>query len=118
MNESKLQHFAKNMFKIGTPECAIFSAIAAMVLALLILLVGFWNTMLVALLMLLGAFVGGVKDKKQWIKDKINLFFPAPHTVPYREDNEAIARAVREATGMRAKEAPQEDPEASDTPEE
>ena len=34
MSESKLQHFAKNMFKIGTPECAIFSAVLAMGLAL------------------------------------------------------------------------------------
>ena len=99
MSESKLQHFAKNMFKIGTPECAIFSAVVAMGLALLILLVGFWSTMLIALLVAIGAFIGGVKDKKQWLRDKINKLFPGPQAMPYREENEAIARAVREVTG-------------------
>ena len=99
MSESKLQHFAKNMFKIGTPECAIFSAVVAMGAALLILLVGFWSTVLIALLVAIGAFIGGVKDKKQWLRDKINKLFPGPQAMPYREENEAIARAVREVTG-------------------
>ena len=97
MSERRFRHFSENMLRIGTPECAVFCAVAAMALALLFLLVGFWRTVLIAVLMLLGAFIGGVKDKKQWISDRINKLFPTPK--PYREENEAIVRAVREATG-------------------
>lgn len=98
MSERKPKRFFDNALKIGTQECAIFSAVIAMVLAVLFLLAGFWKTMLVAILMLLGAFLGGVKDKKQWIKNLVNRVLPDHKIVPYREENPEIAKAVREAT--------------------
>ena len=116
MNESKPSGFFDNMCKIGTPECAIFSAVVAMVLALLFLTVGFWNTVLVALVMLIGAFLGGVKDKKQWLKNLINRLVPDKKMVPYREQNPEITRAVREATA--AEEKPENAPEEQDATEE
>ncbi len=106
MSENKQKSFFQNMCRIGTPECAIFSAVIAMVLALLFLTVGFWHTVLIAVLMLLGAFLGGVRDKKEWVKNQINRFFPARQMVPYREKNPEIAKAVRRATeAARAREA-------------
>ena len=98
MSDPERKNSFANIFTIGTPECAIFSAAAAMVLALLFLTVGFWNALLVALLMALGAFLGGVGDKRQWLKNVINRLFPARTVVPYREQNPEIARAVRKAT--------------------
>ena len=95
MSEKKNRQFLENLFKIGTPECAIFSALLAMVIALLFLLVGFWKTVLISLLMLAGAFIGGVRDKKQWFRDRINKLFPAPR--PYREENDALTKVVRDA---------------------
>ncbi len=89
--------FFDKAFQTGTPECAILCALFAMVLALLYLSLGFWKTVFVALLMVLGAFIGGVPHKKQWIKDLINRLFPARGAVPYREENPEIVRAVREA---------------------
>ena len=99
MNDSGKDSFFDRIGKIGTPECAIFAAVLAMALALLLLCTGFWNTVWVALITGAGAFIGGVKDKKQWLRDKINKLFPGPQAMPYREENEAIARAVREVTG-------------------
>ena len=109
MSERRIKHFSDNMLRIGTPECAVFCAAAAMVLALMFLLVGFWRTVLIAVLMAIGAFIGGVKNKKQWFADRINKIFPAPK--PYRENNEAIVRAVREATGSQLVAGEEEKPE-------
>ena len=98
MSEHQPKGSFKNIFKIGTPECAVFSGAAAMVLALLFLVLGFWRTVLVALVAAAGAILGGVTDKKEWLKKLINRLVPDRKQVPYRESNPAIVRAVREAT--------------------
>ena len=98
MSDPERKSRIANIFTIGTSECAIFFAVAAMVLALLLLTIGFWKALLVAVLMLAGAFIGGVEDKRQWLKNVINRLFPARTVVPYREQNPEIARAVRKAT--------------------
>lgn len=114
MSEKKPTGFFESVYRIGTPECAIFFAVIAMVLAILFLAFGFWNTVLVALIMLAGAFLGGVKDKKQWLKNLINRLVPDKKMVPYREQNPEILRAVRKATG--ASNADEEAPEAQEAP--
>lgn len=96
MNE-KWNAFTKNMFKVGTAECAIFFGVVAMVLALMFLIAGFWETLLIAALIAVGAFVGGVKDKKEWIRNLVNRMVPAKQAPAYREQNEEIAKAVHEA---------------------
>lgn len=96
MNE-KWSAYMKKALTIGTPECAVFFGVCAMVLALLFLLLGFWETLLVAVLALAGAFLGGVKDKKAFIRDAANKLFPPKQTIPYRERNEEIAKAVKES---------------------
>ena len=57
MNNERWKNFAQNMFRIGTPECAVSFGVIAMVLALLFLLLGFWQTLLIAALVALGAFI-------------------------------------------------------------
>ena len=106
MSEKNNKRFFENLFKIGTPECGVFSALLALVIAVLFMKVGFWKTILITVLMLLGAFIGGVKDKKQWFSSAANRLFPAPK--PYREENDAIVKAVREAI---KNQPPQEEPE-------
>ena len=118
MSENKPNGFLKNMCKIGTPECAIFSAVVAMVLAILFLSLGFWNTVLVLLIMGLGAFLGGVKDKKGWLKKLINRLVPDRKMVPYREQNPEIIRTVREATAADKREEEPAAQEAEEAPEE
>ncbi|MBQ9264641.1 MAG: DUF2273 domain-containing protein [Clostridia bacterium] len=97
-NENKRNEWTAKIFQIGTAECAIFFGGVAMVLALLFLALGFWQTVLVALLMAIGFFIGGVKDKKAWIADKINKIFPPKQSVPYHTDNVELQRAVKAAT--------------------
>ena len=83
------------IFQIGTAECAVFSALAAMLLGLLFLWLGFWQMVLVAVLMALGLFIGGVKNKKAWITDKINRLFPPKRSVSYGKGSEEYQRAVK-----------------------
>ena len=105
MNE-KWNAFTKNMFKVGTAECAIFFGVVAMVLALMFLIAGFWETILIAALIAVGAFVGGVKDKKEWIRNAVNHLFPAKQP-SYQEKNEEITKAVHEV--LEAKEEKDEE---------
>ncbi len=102
MNDRKDQPSLAKYFRIGTPECAIFCGAAAMALGLLLLTVGFWNTVWIALLTVCGGFLGGVKDKKQWLKNVLNHIIPDKKTMPYREQHPEISRAVREAASKNA----------------
>jgi uncharacterized membrane protein len=104
--------FWENILKIGTPECALFCAVAAMGLALLYLGLGFWPMVLVAAAICVGAFIGGVKDKKAWVKKVANRVIPSREMVPYREKDPEITRAVREATGKAPKAEEQTEEEA------
>lgn len=94
-NENKRSDLTARIFQIGTAECAVFFALVAMVLALLFLALGFWQTVLIAALMAVGLFIGGVKDKKAWIAQRVNKLFPPKQNVPYHASNEEIQRAVR-----------------------
>ena len=99
MNE-KWKNFAHEMLVVGTPECAVFSGAAAMVLALLLLTLGFWKTLLVTAIVCVGAFIGGVKDKKGFIARIVNRLFPPKTPVPYqtrKEDAEKVEELRREA---------------------
>jgi len=59
--------FFTKVFTKGTPHCAIACALAGVLVALLLLWAGIWRTLLVLSLVALGAFVGGVKDKKAFV---------------------------------------------------
>ena len=96
MNERNERSPLSNIFQVGTPECAVFSGAVAMVLGLLLLTVGFWNTVWIALFGAAGCFIGGVRDKKQIVKNVLNRIIPDKKAVPYREQHPEIAQAVRE----------------------
>ena len=97
MRDNRLNETFRNMFRIGTPECAIFFGLLAMVLALLFLTIGFWRTLLVAALVSVGAFIGGVSNKKEWFRNLINRLFPPKGDVPYREREPSAEKAVQES---------------------
>lgn len=98
--DDKEKGFARNVLKVGTPECAVFSGAVAMVLALLLLTIGFWKTLLVALCVCVGVFVGGVEDKQKMISRVVNRLFPPKAAVPLqstKEDAERVEELRREA---------------------
>ena len=86
----------KNILKIGTSECAVFLALVAMLAAILILLTGFWSTVLIAVCVALGAFIGGVKDKKKAVSDFVNRVFPARDASVGKPGDETLEKIVRE----------------------
>ena len=97
MNNKDGRSFLHQAFRIGTPECAVFCAGVAMLLGLLFLWIGFWKTLLIFCLMLLGMFIGGVEDKREWLGEAINRLIPAKPPVSVREPRHGAGRTPRRA---------------------
>lgn len=64
-------------FQIGTPECGIVLGLIGAVIAFMILFMGFWRTVFVALLFAIGYFAGAVSNKGEMVKGIINRFYPS-----------------------------------------
>lgn len=78
-----LKSFFDQMLTPGTRACTIFGAAVGLVFALLWLTLGFWRTLIVAVFCLVGAFVGGVKDKKRFIEGVRSFFHRDDNTTYY-----------------------------------
>lgn len=63
-------------FRVGTSLCGILFGVVGALLALMLLFLGFWRTLLVAAFFAAGYFVGAVKDKSGALKKIINKCFP------------------------------------------
>ena len=68
------KNFFSQMFTPGTVPCALFGMAVGLVFAVLCLTIGVGKTVLVGLFCLVGAFIGGVKDKAGFIR-RVILFF-------------------------------------------
>ena len=66
--------FTSQMLTPGTRACALFGAGLGLVFAVLCLTIGVGKTLLIGVFCLIGAFIGGVKDKAGFIRKAI-LFF-------------------------------------------
>ncbi len=95
MNNNENKSFFHQAFRIGTPECAVFCSCVAMLLGLLFLWIGFWKTLLIFALMLIGAFIGGVEDKQEWLRNLVNRLLPAKPAVSYREPRHGAGKGTR-----------------------
>ena len=71
--------FFSQMLTPGTAPCTIFGIVVGLIFALLLLTIGVGKTLIIGLFCLVGAFIGGVKDKTAFVR-RIVLFF-------HREDN-------------------------------
>ncbi|NLO86104.1 MAG: DUF2273 domain-containing protein [Clostridiales bacterium] len=65
-----------DFFKVGTPQCGIASGIVGALIALMLLFLGLWKTLFVALLFGLGYGFGAFTEKTEKIKAFINRIFP------------------------------------------
>jgi len=63
-------------WKIGTPQCGLICGVIGALIALMLLFLGFWRTVFVAILFGAGYFIGSSKDKAESVKRMINKFFP------------------------------------------
>ena len=59
-----MKTFMNQMFTPGTVPCMIFGAVLGLIFAVLCLTIGAGAALVIALFCLIGAFIGGVKDKK------------------------------------------------------
>ncbi len=71
-----VEEILKELFKPGTPQFGLIWGIGFVILAFLLLFIGFWKTLFVVLLFVIGLFIGAVKDKQAFIKHWINKIFP------------------------------------------
>lgn len=69
MPDQEKSTFIKRVFTPGTVECAIACALLGIIVALMLLWIGVWRTLLIVVLVAIGAFIGGVKDKKAFIRN-------------------------------------------------
>lgn len=67
-----MREFIKRVFTPGTVECAVACGLLGIVVALLLLTIGVWKTLLFVVLVAIGVFIGGVKDKRAFIRKLIN----------------------------------------------
>ncbi len=66
--------FFSQMLTPGTAACTIFGVAVGLVFAVLCLTIGVGKTLLIGVFCLIGAFIGGVKDKAGLVRKAI-LFF-------------------------------------------
>ena len=69
-----LRTFVAQMFTPGSVPCTIFGIAVGAIFAILCLTIGVGRALVIGLFCLIGAFIGGVKDKKAFIRN-IVLFF-------------------------------------------
>ena len=62
--------------KKGTPACGIALGITFAVIGALVMLIGFWKTLVLCLLFGLGYFLGTVDNKREFIKNTANRLIP------------------------------------------
>ena len=65
MAKRPMREVRSRCFTKGTAECAALCAGVGAGVALSLITLGIWKTLLIALCVSMGAFIGGVKDKKR-----------------------------------------------------
>lgn len=73
---NKLSSAIKEIFTPGTPLCALAYAALGVILATLMLTIGFWRTLFIAVFAALGALAGGIGNKRDAVRVAINRSFP------------------------------------------
>ena len=73
------KNFFAQMLTPGTVPCALFGMGVGLLFAVLCLTIGVGKTVLIGLFCLVGAFVGGVKDKPGFIRKAILFFHRENH---------------------------------------
>lgn len=74
MNMMDMKSFLSQMFTPGTVPCTVFGIAVGLVFAVLCLTIGVAKALLIGIFCLVGAFIGGVKDKGAFVRNVI-LFF-------------------------------------------
>ena len=63
--------------KMGTPAMGVAIGLACVGVAVLVMLIGFWKTLVLVALFAIGYFAGTVENKQEFIKNTANRIIPA-----------------------------------------
>ena len=66
--------FFSQMLTTGTRACTLFGALVGLIFAVLCLTIGVGKALLIGVFCLIGAFIGGVKDKRAFVRRIVSLF--------------------------------------------
>lgn len=66
----------KNRFAVGTPACGLLCAALGVVLALCLIFLGFWKTLLIVVLGGVGYFCGACGRKAELLKETVDRIVP------------------------------------------
>ncbi|MHC1785502.1 MAG: DUF2273 domain-containing protein [Christensenellales bacterium] len=96
---SHCEEILQELAKPGSTLRKLCFGAAFFLLGMMLLLLGFWETLLVAALTAAGVFIGSSSNLKDSLKALINkLFPPANKTVTYTaEDREKVQRALEKS---------------------
>ncbi|MBQ3706259.1 MAG: DUF2273 domain-containing protein [Clostridia bacterium] len=75
-------------FKRGTPAFGVLVGMIFVLAAGLLMWLGFWRTLLLVALFVLGYFLGAVEDKKAFLKGTVNRIVPEKEeeTIDFRRE--------------------------------
>ena len=62
--------------KKGTPACGLILGTVLVMLGALVMWIGFWKTLVLALLFALGYFLGAIDQKREFLKNMANKLIP------------------------------------------
>lgn len=86
---NKLSSAIKEIFTPGTPLCALAYAALGVILATLLLTIGFWRTLFIAVFAALGALAGGIGNKRDAVRVAINRsFLPKDKPLDIEQDTQ------------------------------
>ncbi len=66
----------QGFFRVGTPRCGLITGLLGAAIALMLIFLGFWKTLLVALFFAGGYAFGAYTHKGEILKGWINRLFP------------------------------------------
>ena len=74
--------------KRGTPAFGIITGLLFVSAGVLFMTIGFWKTLLIAVLFGLGYFIGAISNKEKFIKETVNRVIPEKknNTIQIRDE--------------------------------
>lgn len=98
---NKISSDIKKILTPGTPLCSALYALLGVIIAVLLLTIGFWKTLFIFAFALVGGLIGGIGNKQEAVRAALNRRFP-DRDVPIRDKNleraetlEAVEKAVK-----------------------
>ena len=95
--------------KMGTPMMGVACGITLVAIAVLIMVIGFWKTLILLALFGIGFFLGTVENKQEFVKDAVNKVIPPKET-------KVIDLKSEIARDQEARQAEMETPASEDKP--